>query len=312
MLGTPPDRGSTAPPSSTGSRFISIAANHPGCLGLRSDGTVEWIHRGYSSPTHLPIPERLIGVAAIAVGENHVLALLEDGTVTAWTSRPELHLIDFPTDLDEVVAIAAGEAHSLALKSNGEVVAWGWTEGHRPTWVPSELQPVTQIAAGDEYNLAIQEDGSVVIWGTRYVPTGPAPDPRDIYRTRMARAEDWQWTYVTDATAIVAGDELGLNILRDGTVGVVRNKDRGYGEGAGYLLSDLSDVSSVTIARGDRGHEYVVAARKNGTIVIPKAPHDHGNNVRDVVAVAANRLSTTYALKRDGTVEWWTSSIGGR
>jgi len=224
MLGTPPDRGSTAPPSSTGSRFISIAANHPGCLGLRSDATVEWIHRGYSSPTHLPIPERLIGVAAIAVGENHVLALLEDGTVTGWTSRPELHLIDFPTDLDEVVAIAAGEAHSLALKSNGEVVAWGWTEGHRPTWVPSELQPVTQIAAGDEYNLAIQEDGSVVIWGTRYVPTGPAPDPRDVYRTRMVRAEDWQWTYVTDATAIVAGDELGLNILRDGTVGVVRNR----------------------------------------------------------------------------------------
>ncbi len=146
----------------------------------------------------------LTGVRAIAAGDGHSLALLENGTVMAWgrndegqlgigtTTGPETCMSELPCSttpvqvngLSGVKAIAAGYNDSLALLENGTVMAWGegqWgqlgngTEGLascgdellcNPTPIAVRgLGGVTAIASGFTQSLALLENGTVMAWG---------------------------------------------------------------------------------------------------------------------------------------------------
>jgi alpha-tubulin suppressor-like RCC1 family protein len=152
---------------------------------------------GNEANSDVPVPvSELSGVKAVAVGWDHVLALLEGGTVVAWGRNEGSGQLgngtttnsDVPvavcapapepcpgSHLSGVKAIAAGESHSLALLENGTVVAWGNNEqgelGNATTAnsdLPApvkELSGVRAIAAGEAYSLALLEDGTVVAWG---------------------------------------------------------------------------------------------------------------------------------------------------
>jgi alpha-tubulin suppressor-like RCC1 family protein len=86
----------------------------------------------------VPLPvQQLSGVTAIAAGDDHALALLDDGEVSAWGANGAGQLGDgteggtsnLPTavpGLSGVTAVAAGAHHSLALLSGGSVLAWGY------------------------------------------------------------------------------------------------------------------------------------------------------------------------------------------
>ncbi|HXP38590.1 MAG TPA: hypothetical protein VN817_12570, partial [Solirubrobacteraceae bacterium] len=86
----------------------------------------------------VPLPvQQLSGVTAIAAGDDHALALLGDGEVSAWGANGAGQLgrgseggtSNLPTvvpGLGGVTAIAAGAHHSLALLSGGSVLAWGY------------------------------------------------------------------------------------------------------------------------------------------------------------------------------------------
>lgn len=78
-----------------------------------------------------------LGLATgISAGGEHVLALLDDGTVWAWgvnrmgqlglgTQTQRERVPQRVQGLSEVVLVSAGSQHSLALKSDGTVWAWG-------------------------------------------------------------------------------------------------------------------------------------------------------------------------------------------
>src|SRR5206468_3021324 len=108
-------------------------------LALKSDGTLKvW---GDSSGCNTP-PAGLSNVVAIAMGGNQDLALMNDGTVTAWCW-------DYvPPGLSNVIALAVGQLHSLALKNDGTVVGWapgGWFN-YDADKVPANLSNVVAIA----------------------------------------------------------------------------------------------------------------------------------------------------------------------
>ncbi|MBV1849278.1 RCC1 domain-containing protein [Catellatospora tritici] len=130
----------------------------------------------------------LSGVRAIAAGNSHSLALLENRRVKAWGANFDGQLgdgstseRDTPVDvtgLTDVREVAAGLAFSLARRANGRVKSWGDNEqgqlgigvtgGDRTTPVDVvNLTGVRAIAAGAEFALALLEadDDIVASWG---------------------------------------------------------------------------------------------------------------------------------------------------
>jgi alpha-tubulin suppressor-like RCC1 family protein len=138
------------------SGVVAIAAGGEHSLALRSDGSVvAWGYNGQGelgdgSTTNRLTPGEVVGVggigtlggvAAIAVGYTHSLALRSDGSAIAWGDNSTGQLgnptatnslapvsvlgIGGSGTLTGVVSVAGGAAHSLALLSGGGIVAWG-------------------------------------------------------------------------------------------------------------------------------------------------------------------------------------------
>lgn len=115
---------------------------------------------GSNSAGQLDVPPGLSRAVAVAVGDNHTLALLSNGTVVAWgaAGSPEIQV---PAGLSNVVSIAAGGAQSYALKADGKVVGWNTQS------IPDDLSEVIAIGAGSDHGLALISDGTLRGWGGR-------------------------------------------------------------------------------------------------------------------------------------------------
>jgi len=168
-------------PIAARSGVTAIAAGTRHTVALKNDGTVVAWGRNYDgevtgTPTAADTPSAiaspvtlegqvLSGVAAIAAGDQHTVALKNDGSVVAWGWN-HVGQADVPVAAQSgVAAIAAGMWHTVALKNDGSVVAWGWNHVGQ-TDVPISAQSgVTAIAAGFGHTVALKSDGSVVAWG---------------------------------------------------------------------------------------------------------------------------------------------------
>lgn len=198
QLGNNADTTSNVPVTVIGlSNVIVIAAGGGHSLALLSDGTVRaWgdnsngeLGDGTYINRNIPVQVKgtdgsgfLDNVIAIAAGEFHSLALLNDGTVRAWgnneygqlgdetNTTSNVPVIVKATDgsgfLTNVIAIAAGGFHSLALLIDGLVLAWGNNESGQlgdgfnissniPVPVSGLTNSVT-IAGGGDHSLEIQ------------------------------------------------------------------------------------------------------------------------------------------------------------
>src|SRR4030095_656598 len=101
------------------SMAFTIAVFAPVHAGASAGVTiVAWGDNTYGQAT---IPAALSGIAAVAAGDAHTVALKDDGTVVAWGSN-EWGQITVPAGLAGVKAIAAGGDPSMALKSDRTVV----------------------------------------------------------------------------------------------------------------------------------------------------------------------------------------------
>lgn len=204
---------------------ISVSGGYEHSLALLSDGTVmAWGENsrgqlGDGTKTSRTSPVQvcavgatdcaanpLRGVVAIAAGNNHNVALLNDGTVVSW-GLAGAHLgngsgsDDRTTParvcavgtwdcanqpLSGITAISAGSYHNLALRADGSVVAWGsnsWGQlgdhtsnsKERPVAVcavgatdctANPLTGVSALAAGDSHSLAVLAGGGAIAWGS--------------------------------------------------------------------------------------------------------------------------------------------------
>lgn len=162
-----------------------------------------------------------VSASALSVsawGYNNV-GQLGNGTTTL--SRTPVQV----QGLSTATAIAAGGEHSLALLSNNTMMGWGTNrEGQLGTGsasgsrVPVSIQNfatlpgVTAIAAGKEFSLALLTNGTVLAWGAN--EEGQMGNGKAGTKVTTPTAIKG----LSNVTAISAGSEFALALLKNGTV----------------------------------------------------------------------------------------------
>jgi alpha-tubulin suppressor-like RCC1 family protein len=174
-------------------------------------------------------------VKAIATGDNHAVALKNDGTIWAWGCNSNGQLGDGTytdrytpvkvNNLTGITAIAAGGANgfdfSLALKNDGTVWAWGYNEYYQlgdgtkiNRYIPVEVPGLTDIiaiAAGGNHAVALKNDGTVWVWGPN--DHGTLGDGTTTDKYTAVRVSG-----LTGVTAVTAGYLHTVALKDDGTV----------------------------------------------------------------------------------------------
>jgi alpha-tubulin suppressor-like RCC1 family protein len=209
---------------------VAAGAGSLHALALRQDGTVwAWGSNDRGQLGSGAIGERrdtpgqvagLSGVVAVAAGDNHTLALKQDGTVWAWGANQysqlgDLTLEDRPAPvqvqgLEGVAAVYACGDLSVALLQDGTVWQWGsdlynWIGGDPlpPAQVP-ELSEVVKVSVLNYGFLALRADGTVWEWYLTppdySIPVQPVEGLTEavdltaaFYTTQILRADGTVW-----------------------------------------------------------------------------------------------------------------------
>jgi alpha-tubulin suppressor-like RCC1 family protein len=300
--------GQSAPIQVSGlTAVIAIAAGQAHSLAVKSDGTVwAWGNNWYGqlgdgtiapmtavqTPSGPVQVSGLTGVAAVAAGYGHSLALKRDGTVWAWGHNGGGQLGDGtsgnvrPTPVQVigmtgVAAIAAPAYGSLAVRKDGTVWEWPGSGQLTPVQV-NGLSHVVAVVPG----LALKDDGTMWTWG------GRGGDG-----TTAIQIAPRQIGGLTDVSSVAASSDGALALNKDGTVW------QWSGQSAPIQVSGLNGVTAIATA-----YTQGVALKDDGTVWEwsgQSAPMQV-SGLSEVVAVAAGGIRGL-AAKKDGTVWEWSA-----
>ncbi|MDQ3630674.1 MAG: DUF1963 domain-containing protein [Actinomycetota bacterium] len=332
--------------SSPGSH-VAVAAGREFALALTADGAVEaWganAHGelGDGTTRHAPRPRRIEGmearIRAVAAGNQHSLALTDDGSVLSWgwnfhgalgtgsreNRRRPGPVIGLP---GPVVAIAAGAYHSLALLEDGAVMAWGGGWGSplqigdgagktrdAPVTVVG-LARIVAIFAG-EHNFALDKEGRAWGWGPNR--TGELGDGTTTDRPTAVRVKGLPRT----PAALVAGFSHSVALI-DGRVWAWGNNfNHQLGDGADRERASPAPVeglsgridavaaSGYTLALTEDGSVWGCGLNYHGQLgngaVEPRAELQPVPNIGGSVSAVAAGSHQAVVLRRDGALVGW-------
>jgi alpha-tubulin suppressor-like RCC1 family protein/ABC-type uncharacterized transport system auxiliary subunit len=262
-----------------GNEVMAWGRNDIGQLGIGISGE----NKGKTFPNLVNGMEKIVDLAA---GENHSLALSNDGNVWAWGNNSHGQLgiggfditqMDTPQNvllLTDIIAIDAGYAHSLALQDNGNVWSWGSntngqlgngtygmeTSENKPFLIPT-LDSCVAIAAGYAHSVALKKDGTVWTWG--FNSSGQLGDQSEINKYQPVIVPG-----LANVIAIAAGDYHTVALKSDGTVWTWGDNPFGQlGDGTTIMKNSpvrVLDISNVTgIAAG---YVHTLALRNDGYV----------------------------------------------
>lgn len=103
----------------------------------------------------------LSSAVAVAAGSDFSVALLYDGTVTAWGGGENFFAVP---GLSDISSVSAGQSTLLALKYDGSV--WQWNFGDAASQPVAGLENISAVAAGGGHYLALSRSGQVWAWGS--------------------------------------------------------------------------------------------------------------------------------------------------
>ncbi len=203
-----------------------------------------------------------------------------------------------PVNLSDAIALAGGNSHSLAIRQDNSVWGWGanWTgqvgdntttDRHTPTAVilagGGALNGAKAIAAGGSHSLALKTDGSVWAWGGNWYGQLGDATTTDRHTPIQVKGSGGSG-FLSDITAISAGDGHSLALKSDGTVWAWG--DNYYGQ-----LGDNTTTQRNTPIQ-------VLGAGGSGYLT-------------NVSAISAGAFFSL-ALKKDGTVWAWGQNDNGQ
>lgn len=155
------------------------------------------------------MPKDLGPAVAVAAGNDHSLALLQDGSVRGWGDN-SYGQIDLPTALKGVKSMDARDDNSILIMADGKPLVLGDTANglHR---LPANLPPLQKVVLttyGDAA-AALTVSGEVVIWGRGYDST------------RWKKSGSWG-----KVTTLAAGYGFVLALNENGTLGIIGDTAR--------------------------------------------------------------------------------------
>jgi hypothetical protein len=288
QLITPDQRLASAPYALLAASASSIALSAVNAAPVKP--VVAW---GYNGNGQTTLPS-LSGVAAVAGGESHSIALLDAGTVVAWGLNDETNnQTTVPGTATGVTDIAAGVDHNLARKSNGTIVAWGSNASGKAT-VPSGITTATKVAAGANHSLALLANGTVRAWGDN--TWGQTTIPSSL-------------TGVT-VTAIASGYDHNLALT---AAGAVVAWGRGSEEGGAGQITVPTAATTGVIAIA-AGAYHSLALKSNGTVVAwgwnEAGQCNVPTDLSGVTQIAAG-YGFSLALKSNGAPVVWGETADG-
>jgi len=160
----------------TGIALTTIAARDQVSAAIATNGQVFiW---GYNYFTTTAQNWSTPPAVALAVGNQHVLAVDSSDQVWQWGVRILTQPVQLSFSNFQIQSLAAGEFHSLAASTDGTVWSWGYNADGQlgtgdtvavgnPTHIGSPtLANVTQLGAGRFHSLALASTSGVVLaWG---------------------------------------------------------------------------------------------------------------------------------------------------
>ena len=324
---------------------IAIAAGGDHSLAVRNDGTV-WAwganangQLGNNSTTDSLVPVQvsasgaaLSGILLVAAGDNHSLALRNDGTVLAWGANAHGQLgtggttdshiaIPTVTMTGSMVAVAAGKNHSVALTASGSVFAWGadasgqvgdggGSDVSAPMAVPA-VRGASAIAAGGDHSLALVATGAVYAWGANsYGELGLGGAPSAGNPPALVPG-------LSRVVAVTAGAENSIAVSSDGSVRVWGGNDHGQlGDGTLNTSTSPEVIGELngTIATSE-GPVHTLALHSDGTVWAwgANASGQLGNNSQatSLFPVQASGVMHAVAVAAGGDYSLATGSLPG-
>ena len=286
QLITPDQRLASAPYALLAASASSVALSAVNAAPVKP--VVAW---GYNGNGQTTLPS-LSGVAAVAGGESHSIALLDAGTLVAWGLNTSGQTT-VPGTATGVTDIAAGVDYNLARKSNGTIVAWGSNASGKAT-VPSDITTATKVAAGKDHSLALLANGTVRAWGDN--TWGQTTIPSSL-------------TGVT-VTAIASGYDHNLALT---AAGAVVAWGRGSEEGgAGQITVPTAATTGVIAIAASAYHS--LALKSNGTVVAwgwnEAGQCNVPSDLSGVTQIAAG-YGFSMALKSNGAIVVWGETADG-
>jgi alpha-tubulin suppressor-like RCC1 family protein len=250
----------------------------------------------------------------ISAGRYHNLAVTNRGDVYWWGQEYGLsHYAGQPSpiqspalvvDLPPINAVAAGTWHSVALAQDGAVFEWGFSPFH--------------ISNSQLNDMALSTCETARLMWTGHGKDPCAEEEKASY-AKMHLKKAVRVAGIPPARAIAAGDFVTAMVSIDGLV---------YCWDTVSLPQRIPGLEKIKAIR--LGQFYGVALRDDGTVLTwgsnvhgelgsaPYAPPD-GDNIcsnpapravlRDAEAIGIS-VSTTYALRADGSVWGWSSNSG--
>ncbi|HUF10791.1 MAG TPA: immunoglobulin domain-containing protein [Rhodothermales bacterium] len=302
--GDPGEAGGWMVPAGLGD-VVSVTAGPGAGVALRKDGTIRaW---GQTDRFGVENFDAVSNVVAVAVGYDHVLALLADGRVSWFGSNGNQPP---PLGLRNVVAVAATWSGSVALKSDGTVVTWGI----QPP--PAGLNSVVSMAAGSEGVFAVKSDGTVVGWATGAESFAEVPAGLSDVQSIAAGSQHvlalktngsvvaWgqgQWSEATipadlsNLTAIAAGPGISVALKSDGSA-------RAWGNDAFGQSGTRPELIPIAMMSPSAGYSLVLTAALLPP-VFDKQPEGMNVFEGDELVLEVNssgRPTPTFQWQKDG------------
>jgi len=259
--------------------LVSTVAGLCGVSGLQA----AVVGSGLNAYGQLDIPAELSSatITAIDAGQQHVVALLSDGSLVAWGNAADGRTQP-PCGVNNIVSVDAGRFHTLALTADGKVVGFGFNGSgilNIPSGLASGATPAIDVSAGDYHSLALGADGTVYGWGSNQ--GGRATPPSDL----------------AGVTAIAAGGKHSLALKNDGTVVAWGINDSGQTD----VPAGLSGVIAIAA-----GNDHSLALKSDGSVVGWGGLDGEAavGSLSGAVSISAG-FSHSVAVKSDGSLVAW-------